>query len=152
MNVASEFAGCSLDDLKAMLDGGTLTVYSVARPITADRAVDRSGILATFTFATPAFGVTVEGAEKPLLSANPVPAASVGTPGFARARKADGTVVADFSAGPGHREIKFAEVSCSQGAPVKVVAFKFIAEGSWPERPDYYDAHPRPGFAMPMIP
>ena len=49
MNIASEFAGCSLDDVKAMLDGGTLTVYSVARPITADRAVDRSGILATFT-------------------------------------------------------------------------------------------------------
>ncbi len=25
-------------------------------------------------------------------------------------------------------------------------------EGGWPERPDYYDAHPRPGFAMPMVP
>jgi hypothetical protein len=152
MNIASEFAGCSLDDVKAMLDGGTLTVYSVARPISADRAVDRSGILATFTFATPAFGPASDGAETPLLAVNPVPAASVGTPGFARARKADGTVVADFSAGPGNREVKFNEVSCSQGAPVKIVAFKFIAEGGWPERPDYFDTHPRPGFAMPMIP
>ncbi len=152
MNIASEFAGCSLDEVKAMLDGGTLTVYSVARPISADRAVDRSGILATFTFATPAFGPAAEGIEAPLFAVNPVTAATVGTPGFARARKADGTVVADFSAGPGNREVKFAEVSCSQGAPVKIVAFKFIAEGGWPERPDYYDAHPRPGFAMPMIP
>ncbi|WP_454620388.1 hypothetical protein [Bradyrhizobium cenepequi] len=64
MNVASEFAGCSLDNLKALLDGGTLTVYSVARP----------------------------------------------------------------------------------------TAFAFIPEGGWPERPDYYDSHPHPGFAMPMIP
>ena len=135
-----------------MLDGATLTVYSVARPISADRAVDRSGILATFTFATPAFGPAADGVEAPLFAANPVAAASVGTPGFARARKADGTVVADFSAGPGNREVKFSEVSCSQGAPVKVTAFKFIEEGGWPERPDYYDAHPRPGFAMPMIP
>ena len=152
MNIASEFAGCTLDDVKAMLDGGTLTVYSVARPITADHAVDRSGILAIFTFATPAFGPAAESAEAPLFAANPVAAASVGTPGFARARKADGTVVADFSAGPGNREVKFAEVSCSQGAPVKIVGFKIVAEGGWPERPDYYDAHPRPGFAMPMIP
>ena len=152
MNIASEFVGCSLDEVKALLEGGTLTVYSVARPITADRAVDRSGILATFTFAAPAFGPAVDGVETPRFSTNPVPAASVGTPGFARARKADGTTVADFSAGPGNREVKFAEVSCSQGAPVNLVAFKFIAEGGWPERSDYYDTHPRPGFAMPMIP
>ena len=152
MNVASEFAGCSLDELKALLDGGTLTVYSVARPITADRPVDRSGVLATFTFAVPAFGPAGEGLEKPNFAANPVPANSVGTPGFARACKADGTVVADFSAGSGNREVKFAEVSCSQGAPVKITTFKLIAEGGWPERPEYYDSHPRPGFAMPMIP
>jgi len=152
MNIASEFAGYSSDEVKALLEGGTLTVYSVARPITADRTVDRSSILATFTFAAPAFGPAVDGVETPLFAVNPVPAASVGTPGFARARKSDGTVIADFSAGPGNREVKFAEVSCSQGAPVKVVAFKFIAESGWPERPDYYDAHPRPGFAMPMIP
>jgi hypothetical protein len=147
MNVASDFAACSEDEIKALLDGGTLTVYSVARPITADRAVDRSGVLATFKFASPAF--SGEGAS---FAANPAVASSVGTPGFARACKADGTTVADFSAGPGNREIKFAEVSGSQGAPVKIVSFTFIAEGGWPERPDYYDAHPRPGFAMPMVP
>ncbi len=146
MNVASEFAACSEDKIKALLDGGTLTVYSVARPITADRPVDRSAVLATFKFASPAFDAEAS------FVANPVPANSVGTPGFARACKADGTVVADFSAGPGPREIKFAEVSCSQGAPVKITTFKFIAEGGWPERPDYYDAHPRPGFAMPTVP
>jgi hypothetical protein len=147
MIVASEFAACAEDEIKALLDGGTLTVYSVARPVTADRPVDRSGVLATFKFASPAFNS--DGAS---FAANPVPASTVGTPGFARACKADGTVVADFSAGPGPREIKFAEVSCSQGAPVKITTFKFIAEGSWPERPDYYDAHPRPGSAMPLVP
>jgi hypothetical protein len=152
MNIASEFADCSLDEVKALLDGGTLTVYSVARPITADHAVDRSGALATFKFASPAFGPGANGVEAPNFAANAVPAGTVGTPGFARAAKADGTVVADFSAGPGEREIKFAEVSCSQGAPVRITAFRFIAEGGWPERPDYYDSHPRPGFAMPMIP
>lgn len=152
MNVALDFVECSLDELKTLLDGGTLTVYSVARPITADRPVDRSAVLATFSFASPAFGSAVDGLETPAFVANPVPAASVGTPGFARARKADGTTVADFSAGPGDREIKFKEVSCSQGAPVAIAAFKFIAEGGWPERPEYYDTRPRSGFAMPKSP
>ena len=149
MNVTMDFAGCSLEELKALLDGGTLTVYSVARPLTADQPVERSGPLATFTFATPAFGVASDGMESPALVANPVAASSVGTPGFARARKADGTVVADFSAGPGDREIKFSEVSFSQGAPVKLTNFKFIAEGGWPEKPEYYDTRPRAGYAMP---
>lgn len=151
MIVTSEFASSSLDDLKAALEGGTLTVYSVARPVSADKAVDRSGALATFTFASPAFGPAENGLESPKFVADAVPALSVGTPGFARACKADGTVVADFSAGPGDREIKFAEVSCSQGAPVKVVQFKFNPEGGWPERPDYYDVHPRTGFAQPKV-
>lgn len=153
MNVAPEFAQCSLDELKAMLDGGTLTVYSVARPITADLPVDRSGALAKFTFASPAFGAPgADGLETPSFVEAAVPALEVGTPGFARACKADGTVVCDFSAGPGDREVKFAEVSCSVGAPVTVKKFKFIAEGGWPEKPEYYSTHPRSGYAMPKHP
>ncbi|MDU6494676.1 MAG: hypothetical protein E6531_34100, partial [Bradyrhizobium sp.] len=94
MNVTLDFVESSLDDIKAALDGGTLTVYSVARPTTADKAVDRSGVLATFTFASPAFGPAKDGLEQPNFVAASVPAATVGTPGFARARKADGTTVA----------------------------------------------------------
>jgi hypothetical protein len=149
MNVTTDLAACSLEELKALLDGGSLTIYSVARPLTADQPVERSGTLATFTFASPAFTAATDGVEHPAFAANPVAASSVGTPGFARARKADGTVVADFSAGPGDREVKFSEVSFSQGAPVKIATFKFIAEGGWPERPEYYDTRPRTGYPMP---
>lgn len=149
MNVTLDFVSCSVDELKALLDGGTLTVYSVARPLTADKPVERSGTLATFTFASPAFAAASDGLESPIFAANPVPASSVGTPGFARARKADGTVIADFSAGPGDREIKFSEVSFSHGAPVIVTKFKFLPEGAWPEKPEYYEAHPRSGYALP---
>lgn len=149
MIVASEFSSLSREALQALLPGGTLTVYSVARPANADLAVDRSGILATFTFATPAFVADEAGVEGPAFVANPVSAVTVGTPGFARARTADGTVVADFSAGPGDREIKFAEVSCSPGAPVRIVGFS-IKESEWPERPDFYNSHPRVGSPEPL--
>lgn len=152
MNVASAFASMSKDEIKAALDGGALTFYSVARPVSADRPVDRSGVLAAFAFATPAFGAEDGDFETPAFAANPVEAKHTGTPGFARACKADGTVVADFSVGPGVREIKLTEVSCSPGAAVKIVSFKFLADGDWPERPDYYNAHPRPGYEMPKVP
>lgn len=149
MNVALDFVALSEDELKASLAGGTLTVYSVARPATADQPVERSQPLVTFTFATPAFAEDSDGASTPRFVANPIAAASVGTPGFARARKSDGKVIADFSAGPGDREIKFSEASFSQGAPVKIVAFKFAPPSIWPERPEYFDTRPRPGFPMP---
>lgn len=151
MNLATEFANCALDELKELLSGGTLTVYSVARPPTADIPVDRSGVLVTFTFASPAFGPSSEGVEAPLFTVHPVPAETTGTPGFARARKADGAVVADFSAGSGDREIKFAEVSCAHGSPVKVTKFT-IKQGDWPERPDYYGTRPRSGYPLPVAP
>ncbi len=151
MNVASEFLGKTLDELKAALAGGSLTIYSVARPLNADLPVERSGTLATFTFAPLAFGDAENGRETPAFVDNPVPGQSVGVPGFARARTADGTVVADFSAGSGDREVKFAEVSCSTGAPVRLVSFTINAEGGWPERPEYYDTRPRTGYPMPHM-
>lgn len=148
MNLATAFTNLSKDEIKALLDGGKLTIYSVARPISADIPVEFSSALAVFTFATPAFGAPEGEFETPAFAENPVIASHVGTAGFARASKADGTVVADFSVGPGGREIKLAEVSCSPGVPAKVVAFKLKDVGDWPERPDYYNAHPRPGYAL----
>jgi len=149
MNIAQAFENRSLDEIKELLAGGSLTVYSVARPTTADRPVDRSTALATFTFASPAFGESADAPETALFAANPVPATSVGTPGFARVRTASGTVLGDLSAGPGDREIKFAEVCCSQGAPVCITQFSFKTEESWPERSDYYETRPRSGFPLP---
>lgn len=151
MTPSSPFASASIDALKSALDGGTLTIYSVARPLTADVPVDRSEALAVFTFATPAFNAAQDSAESLAFVEEIVDAMSVGTPGFARATTADGRTVADFSAGPGAREIKFSEVSFSKGAPIQVSRFAFMAEDSWPERADYYATRPRSGFAQPSV-
>lgn len=117
MNVSNAFATCKPDEIKALLDGGQLIVYSVARPPSADDPVERSGILATFTFASPAFN----GSEAPQFESNPVQATGVGTPGFARAFKADGvTPIADFSVGPGNCEVKLSEVSTTPDYPISL--------------------------------
>jgi len=118
MNIANAFANRKPEEIKALLDGGQLVIYSVARPASADDPVERSGVLATFTFASPAFN----GSETvPLLESNPVKATGVGTPGFARAYKPDGvTPIADFSVGPGNCEIKLSEVSTTPDYPISL--------------------------------
>ncbi|MCZ7593832.1 MAG: hypothetical protein M5U16_02130 [Hyphomicrobium sp.] len=122
MNVAAPFANSKPEDIMTELAGGKLVIYSVARPPSADAPVERSGVLATFTFASPAF---VEAGGKPAFEANPVKAVNVGTPGFARAFKADGsTVVADFSVGPGATEIKLSEVSTVADFPIAIRRFQ----------------------------
>lgn len=125
MKVAQEFAGKGADEIKAALDGGILKLYSVARPVSPDAPVTRSGLLATYTFASPAFGKGVDTLGGAAFAENPVDPEHVGTPGFARAFKADGvTPVADFSAGPG-AEIKLNETSASPGYPLAVTEFTF---------------------------
>lgn len=126
MKVAQAFANCKSDDIKALLAGGKLVIYSVARPATADHPVERSGILATFTFASPAFAADqkADGTEPAAFESNPVVATGVGTPGFARAFKPDGaTAVADFSVGPGDCEIKLSEVSTTPDYPIALKRF-----------------------------
>jgi hypothetical protein len=129
MKLADSFKASSPDDIKAAFAGGKLVVYSVARPSSPNVPVQRSGVLATFVFAAPAFNVEAPPAEDgtvlPLFVDNPVVAAGIGTPGFARAFKADGTVIADFSAGSGNTDIKFNQVSTVTNYPVTLTKFKF---------------------------
>ena len=126
MKIAQAFAGCGLDEIKALLAGGTLVIYSVARPESPGKPIERSGVLATFTFASPAFGAEALSDSKMAAAfvANPVTATGVGTPGFARAFKSDGAAVADFSAGPGNTDIKLSEVSTSANYPIGLIGFR----------------------------
>ncbi|HEY0909125.1 MAG TPA: hypothetical protein VGD75_02720 [Bradyrhizobium sp.] len=114
-----------------MLDGGVLTIHSVARPASPNEPISRSGLLATFRFASPAFDTAAPaGLSGAVFVANPVDPTGVGTPGFARAYQSDGvTVVADFSVGPGDGEIRLSEVSTTPGYPIAVTSFLFE---TWP--------------------
>jgi hypothetical protein len=127
MRLAEAFASATLDEIKAALDGGKLVLYSTGRPVGPDHAITRSEALATFTFASPAFGPDPgeEGVVAPLFVEGSVIATAIGTPGWARLSKADGTPVADLSAGPGATEIKLASVSATKDFPVSVTSVKF---------------------------
>lgn len=138
MILASAYGDYLPEQVKPLLDGGVLKVYSVARPRNPDEPVTRSGLLATFRFATPAFvaaagtavgepdGGTLSGAA---LVENPVNPEGVGTPGFARAYAADGvTPIADFivghAGGPQGGEVMLSEISTTPGYPVRLTALR----------------------------
>ncbi len=126
MKLAASIAGRSTDEVKALLDGGVLKLFSVARPASPDAPITRSSLLATFRFASPAFSDAAEPAlQGAVFVDNPVLPEGVGTPGFARAFAADGaTPIADFAVGPGSGEIALSEVSTTPGYPVKLIKFR----------------------------
>jgi hypothetical protein len=125
MRLTEAFTSATIDEIKAALDGGKLVLYSTGRPPSADHAITRSTPLANFTFAAPAFAAgDADGVLTPLFAEASVKATSTGTPGFARAFKADGAVVVDFSIGAGAGEVKLTEVSATAAYPVKVVSIK----------------------------
>lgn len=126
MKLAAAFQNLTWDQVKSALDGGALKIYSVARPANPDTPVTRSGLLATFGFASPAFSA----AAPPELGGaaivvNPVLPERVGTPGFARAYGADGvTPIADFSVGPGGAEIRLSKIATTPGYPISLIRFR----------------------------
>lgn len=129
MRLAESYGSATSDEIKAALDGGKLVLYSTGRPPSADHPITRSEALATFVFASPAFGPDPEGSEgfvSPSFVEGTVTATAIGTPGWARAYKADGSAVADFAVGPGATEIKLASVSATTGFPVTITSFKFL--------------------------
>ncbi|QXX74995.1 hypothetical protein [Methylovirgula sp. HY1] len=130
MKLAESYAKCTIEEVKAALAGAVLRVYSCPQPEKPEKPVLRNGFLAEFALATPAFEGDV---IKPVES--PVPGKDVGVPLFVRATQADGTPIADFSAGPGDMDVKLASVSCSVGAPVAITKFQIRLGVANPSRP-----------------
>ncbi|MHB8885509.1 MAG: hypothetical protein ACYC5H_10620 [Methylovirgula sp.] len=130
MKLAESYTKCTIEEIKAALAGAVLRVYSCPQPEKPEKPVLRNGFLAEFVLATPAFEGDV---IKPVES--PVPGKDVGVPLFVRATQADGTPIADFSAGPGDMDVKLASVSCSVGAPVAITKFQIRLGVANPSRP-----------------
>lgn len=130
MKLAQMFVEGGLEAVKAAADGGRLTVYSVARPVDPDHPAGRSGVLVNFDLASPAFDPASNGASLPNFAANPAIATGSGTPGFARLFQADGTPIADLSAGPGDTEIKLSEISTTPNYPIALTQFLMRLNGN----------------------
>ncbi|WP_034993568.1 hypothetical protein [Beijerinckia mobilis] len=128
MKLAEAYAKATVDEIKSVLSGATLRVYSCAQPAAPEKSVERNRCLAEFHLASPAF----EGDQIKILEES-TKAQDVGVPLFVRALTPDGVTIADFSAGPGDMDVKFADVSCSVGAPVRITKFLVRLNAPHPE-------------------
>jgi len=128
MKLAEAYAKATVDEIKTALAGATLRVYSCAQPAAPEKSVERNRCLAEFHLAAPAF----EDDQIKLLDDN-IKAQDVGVPLFVRASTPDGVTIADFSAGPGDMDVKFADVSYSTGAPVRITKFLVRLNAPHPE-------------------
>jgi len=131
MQLAEAYATKSVDEIKAALAGATLRIYSCPQPVTPDKPIIRNHALVEFVLGSPAFNGDDVAAET-------VPAKYVGTPLFGRATAVDGSVIGDFSAGPGDSDIKLKEVSTSKDAPQTLTRFRLdpnVGNGVTPINP-----------------
>lgn len=128
MNLAQVPGSTGLAAITALLNSGTLVMYSGSQPATPETALSGNNVLATWTFtssafAAPSFGSGNETALANFAAASVAPTAN-GTVSFARAFKSGGTVpVADFTVSTSGADINLGSITISTGTNVDLSSF-----------------------------
>lgn len=114
-------------NVTALLNSGTLNIYSGTQPVNANTALSGNTLLAAFTFASSAFGSPTAGLAT-AAAISSVTAAATGTATFFRCVKSDGTtVVMDGSVGTSGTDCIINSTSIASGATVSVISFTYQA-------------------------
>jgi len=104
----------ALNAVTALVNGGTLVIYSGAAPANAGAALSGNTVLAQLPLGNPAFGAAAAG----VATANTITADSsadaTGTPTFFRLLTSGGTVVYQGTAGASGQELNLANLSGGQ--------------------------------------
>lgn len=107
----------------ALLNSGTIQIYSGTQPVNANTAISGNTLLATLTLANPAFGSSVAG----VITANTITsgtAVATGTATFARFYQSNGTtVVWDEQVGATGAALNINTVSIVTGATVSSTSY-----------------------------
>jgi glutamate synthase domain-containing protein 3 len=92
VNLSDVAANAQANAAAALLNSGTIQIYSGTQPVNANTALSGNTLLATLTLGSTAFGTSVAG----VITANPITsgtAVATGTATFARWFEANGTTV-----------------------------------------------------------
>jgi len=99
ITLSAAAANVAADALCALLNGGKVRLYDGARPITADTAITTQVLLASPTFANPAFAAAVSGVATAHAVTSDSDAAASGTTTWFRAVTSSAASVCDGSVG-----------------------------------------------------
>jgi hypothetical protein len=112
----------ALNAMLALLNGGTMNIYSGVQPATPDTALAGNTLLATLTFSATAFGNGVAG----VATANAIASGTglaVGTATFARMNSTAPAAVLDCSVGTSAADINLNDTAITIGGTVAVTAY-----------------------------
>jgi hypothetical protein len=101
ITLAALTANAIADAVAARCDGGTVKVYDGTQPATADTAVSTQTLLATCTFANPAFSSAADGVAAAHAITQDASADASGTAAWFRVLTSAGAAVMDGSVGVG---------------------------------------------------
>lgn len=114
----------------ALLNSGTIKIYTGTRPANANTALSSNTLLATLTFGATAFAASSSGVS----TANAVTAGTAGNTGtatFARLFKSDGTTVVcdcDVTATGGGGDLTLPTTSIVSGETVSVASLTYKSQ------------------------
>lgn len=112
----------ALNAALALLNGGTIGIYSGTQPATPDTALSGNTLLATLTLSATAFGNAVAG----VATANAVTSGvglAVGTATFARFFSPGAVAELDCSVGTGSTDIVLNDAAITIGATVALTSY-----------------------------
>lgn len=114
----------AVDAAAALLNGGTIKVYTGSMPSTPATAVTTQTLLATLTFGNPAFGSAVSGTATANAITDDSSADATGTATWARLSTSGGTAVFDVNVGQtgDNTSIEFNTTSFVAGAEIKMTS------------------------------
>lgn len=126
VNLSDNSAETEANALAALMNAGTIQFFSGTQPANANTALSGNTLLATCTFANPAWGSAGVGG---VMTANAITsgtAVATGTATFARFYKSDGTtVVLDCTVGTSSAGINLNTTSIVSGGLVQITSLTY---------------------------
>lgn len=123
--ISDTAANAAANAIAALLNGGTINLYTSPQPANANTAVTTQTLLVTLTMGSPAWGSAVAGT----ISANAIStnnAAQTGTAAWARLLNSDGiTVIMDCSVGTAGADINMSSLAIVAGTNVAITSLAY---------------------------
>ena len=119
MRSAAASRNAEINAMAALLNSGTINLYSGTRPATADTALSGNTLLATLTFGSTAFAAAVAGVATANAITQCSSAAATSTATFARLLSSGAATVCDISVGTSGAELNIYSTSIVSGLIVQ---------------------------------
>jgi len=122
ITLSAAAATVAADALCALLNGGRVRLYDGARPVTADTAVTTQVLLASPTFANPAFASAIAGVATANAVTDDTDASASGTATWFRAVTSGAASVCDGSVGTADADCVLSSTTVVQHGTVSITS------------------------------